>query len=84
MSEQPEADASLNELRDGLKEIREAQQRREGDLKTLHEELREGLSRTQSELGQVKAELTDFRSRYERDRAVLAAQCELDRITEDW
>ncbi|MET7781288.1 hypothetical protein ABZU94_34615 [Streptomyces mirabilis] len=115
MSEQPEADASLNELRDGLKEIREAQQRREGDLKTLHdrfgtlsgglealrgranelalqvesvgsatEELREGLSRTQSELGQVKAELTDFRSRYERDQAVLAAQFELDRITEDW
>ncbi|MFD8927230.1 hypothetical protein [Streptomyces mirabilis] len=115
MSEQPEAEASLNELRDGLKEIREAQQRREGDLKTLHdrfgtlsggvealrgranelalqvesvnsatEELREGLSLTRSELGQVKAELTDFRSQYERDQAVLAAQFELDRVTEDW
>ncbi|WAX76641.1 hypothetical protein [Streptomyces sp. KMM 9044] len=115
MNEQSEADDRLTELGRGLKEIHEAQQRREDDLKALHErfgtlsegletlrsesnklaigvesvgaateQVREDLTRTQSELSQLSTDLTEFRSQYERDQSVLAAQFELDRITEDW
>lgn len=115
MSEQAEAEARLDELGRGLKEIREAQQRRENDLKALHdgfgtvagglvdlrgrtdelatqvqsvgsatEKVREDLTRTQSELGRLQADVKDFRSQYERDQAVLTAQFQLDRITEEW
>lgn len=51
---------------------------------TATEQVREGLVKTRSELGEVRADLKDFRSQYERDQTVLAAQFELDRITEEW
>ncbi|WP_413759051.1 hypothetical protein [Streptomyces sp. MMBL 11-3] len=115
VDEQSATDARISELGDSLKEIHEAQQRRENDLTILHdqfgalsgnvealrskanalatqvesvgfatEQVREDLTRTQSELGQLTTVVTDFRSQYELDQAVLAAQFEFERIDRDW
>ncbi|MFL1905166.1 hypothetical protein ACJWDR_39580 [Streptomyces tauricus] len=46
--------------------------------------LRTDLADTRSEVSHLRAELTDLRTQYERDQAVLAANFELDRLTDEW
>ncbi|MET9847949.1 hypothetical protein [Streptomyces ossamyceticus] len=115
MGELSEDDVSLNDLGQGLRDIRSRLDRREtelselkgqfgtlsGHLNTLRgatdelattvrsvndatTQLRTDLDGTKSDVGRLQADFTDFRSQYERDQAVLRAQFELDRITEDW
>ncbi|MCL6736143.1 hypothetical protein [Streptomyces neyagawaensis] len=115
MGELSEDDVSLNDLGQGLRDIRARLERREtelselkgqygalsGHLNTLRGttselattvnsvndatvQLRTELDGTKSDVGRLQADFTDFRSQYERDQAVLRAQFELDRITEEW
>ncbi|MER5222979.1 hypothetical protein [Streptomyces flaveus] len=87
-------ETELSELRDqhgalfrGLNTLRGTTSELTTSVKSVDDatkRLQTDLDGTKSDVGRLKADFTDFRSQYERDQAVLRAQFELDRITEDW
>ncbi|MEU8438555.1 hypothetical protein AB0F18_37845 [Streptomyces sp. NPDC029216] len=53
-------------------------------LKSVTTDLRKDLATTDSKLDRLTADFTAWRSQYERDQAVIAAQFDLDRTAEEW